>query len=283
MSFTEEDLTPEEDAADSLRTHIITAIDNELIGKVASTGKPIYSSQDHTTPAYVRNASCWAADYVSQLTAISPWNSDASFQKAGVLVSPRHVLFATHYLPAVDSTIRFVKADNTVVTRTITDLETLTVVDAPNLYPDITVGLLDSDVGSGINFAKVLTVSFTDKLPPLNTNFLPCARTDQEEKLLICNLVNLPTATSPTQFCSMLQPADIPRLEFYENMVGGDSGSPVFFFINGEMVLLTVMTNGGQGSGTSISAYIDDINAAMTTLGGGYQLTPVDISTFPDV
>ena len=27
----------------------------------------------------------------------------------------------------------------------------------------------------------------------------------------------------------------------------------------------------------------DDINAAMTSLGGGYQLTTMDLSSFPDV
>ena len=36
------------------------------------------------------------------------------------------------------------------------------------------------------------------------------------------------------------------------------------------------------GVATSVAAFRDDINAAMTSLGGGYQLTTMDLSSFPD-
>lgn len=246
----------------------------------------LFSSVNHASPSYTRNASNWAADYVSELTAISPWNSESGQMKQGVLISPRHVLFAQHYYPATTTTIRFVAADGTVCDRTLDAVVSLTQTDTN--YPDFTIGLLDSDVDAGIAFAKVMPVAaITDKLPDLNVHHLPAASTDQEGKLLVRNWVNYPTTTSPTAYCAFQQPYgagdDIARNAFYEGFVGGDSGSPCFVFINGEMVLLTVVTTGGEGAGTSVTAYISDINAAMTTLGGGYQLTEADVSGFADL
>lgn len=249
---------------------------------------PVYTSQNHIAPSYTRNASLWAVDYVQALTALSPWNSSTGPTKAGVLVSPRHVLFATHFTPATGCTIRFVAADGTVCDRTLSAVQSLTVTDAPNLYPDITVGVLDSDVAAGISFAKIFSATaITSKLPNLNVYHLPAAGTDQEEKLLVRNWVNMPTTTGATAYCAFQAPGntgdDINRSAFYENFVSGDSGSPQFVFVNGEMVLLAALTFGGGGSGTSVTAFASSINTAMTALGGGYQLTEIDVSTFADL
>jgi hypothetical protein len=63
-----------------------------------------------------------------------------------------------------------------------------------------------------------------------------------------------------------------------------DSGNPTFALINGEAVLLSVHST--QDGGPFLSGHLpegnyESINAAMTTLGGGYQLTPIDLSAFP--
>lgn len=59
--------------------------------------------------------------------------------------------------------------------------------------------------------------------------------------------------------------------------VGGDSGNPAFLIIRNKPVLLSVWTSGGAGTGSFVNAWRSDINAAMTTLGGGYQLTSVSL------
>lgn len=51
--------------------------------------------------------------------------------------------------------------------------------------------------------------------------------------------------------------------------------------VDGELVLLTVATH--SGGGTEIQAFTDDINTMMTTLGGGYQLTEIDLSKYAKV
>lgn len=265
-------------ATGSLRKHITDAIDSALAGKTASTALAIFSTQDHATPSYVRNASCWGASWASALTSLSPWNSESSNTKAGTLISPRHVLFATHYLPAVGATMRFIKTDGTVVTRTLSSLSSLT--QTQFAYPDLTVGKLDSDVPSGIEFARVLPDTWANYLPSLTSYFVPCVCTDQEEKLLVREVTAIPSATSPYALVQMTSSVDAQRRAFYEDIVGGDSGNPAMLVVNGQLVLLTVWTYGGSGSGTSIMAFKSAINTAMTTLGGGYTLTNADFSGF---
>jgi hypothetical protein len=64
--------------------------------------------------------------------------------------------------------------------------------------------------------------------------------------------------------------------------VNGDSGNPCFLIIDGVPVLVTTWTYGGAGAGPRIHALHNEINAVMTTLGGGHQLTDVDLSDFTD-
>ena len=78
-------------------------------------------------------------------------------------------------------------------------------------------------------------------------------------------------------------PVDSFRQGFYEDLVPGDSGNPVFLVISGMPVLLTVWTGPGAGNGTSIVALKDDINSIMIELGGGYQLTPINLSGFTTI
>ena len=242
---------------------------------------PIFSSQNHVTPAYVRNSGNWAAEHVQSLTAISPWNSDGSFQKAGILVSPRHVLFATHFKPSSGSTIRFVAADNTVVTRTLSGLTDLPTTS--DYYPDITIAVMDSDVPATISFAKVLPSGFETKLPAnIQAARIPVAATDQEEKLIVIDLAELPHDHIIDMACAMQKPVSPLRLNFNEGLVGGDSGNPAFWFLNGDLVLLTMWTSSSLGgTGGPVNAFRDEINAAMTSLGGGYQLTTVDLTSYP--
>lgn len=246
-------------------------IDNAISGKTPSTAKPIYSTQNHSTATYTRNTNCWAG--IWDLTPISPWNSTDSNRRAGTLISPRHIIFAAHYQISTGATVRFVDASNNVVTRTMTNK--LTHPSYSNYYPDITVGVLDSDVPNTISFAKILPQNWSTYLPSLsNTYRIPALVLDQEEKALVSDLRGL---TSNATFST---PTNTTRLGFFETIIGGDSGNPGFLIINGTLVILTVWTYQGAGLGTSIVAQKTDINTMMSTLGGGYSLTEIDLSGF---
>lgn len=257
-------------ATGSLRAHLDAQIDSRIAGKNVATDMRIFSTQNHSTATYVRNTGCWAAGV--DLTPISPWNSESAHHKAGILISPCHVLFATHYHPATGTTLRFITADNVVVTRTTIATQSLTMTSG--LYPDLTVARLDSDVPGTISFARVLPDDYTDYLPTLETLEVPIFGTDQEEKALV---KETPLTSSVAR---MRTPASLTRRAWDEGVVGGDSGNPACLIINGKLVLVTVWTYGGTGTGTFINPQRAAINAIMTSLGGGYTLTDVDLSAY---
>jgi len=257
-------------------SHASAQVDSRIAGKTASSAKPIYTTQDHINSIYTRNVSCWAYDI--DLTCMSPWNSQGGSNFAGVLISPRHVLFAAHYQPEVGTIMRFVKTDNTVVTRTIT--AKLTHPAYVPYFPDLCVAVLDSDVPAGVNFAKVLPANYANYFKSAQYR-VAIMSTDQEKKALIKDWLGQYTANSGYILANNVSPIDSKRLEFDEFLIGGDSGSPSFLIINSSLILLAVATISGGGAGTDLPPQKAAINTMMTTLGGGYQLTEVDLSSFP--
>jgi hypothetical protein len=256
----------------SLAKDLNDGVDLRIAGTTASESKPIYSTQDHSGQNYVRNTDCWANDL--DLTPISPWNSTGNNTRAGTLISPRHIIFAKHYQIATGATVRFIKSDGTVVNRTMTAKQTVSTDGT-----DITIGVLDSDVPEGISFAKVLPDNWGDYLPNIDQR-VPAFFTDQQEKALVAD-VNFAYDTTSELF-RFRYPVDDKRLEYSETLIGGDSGNPAFFIIDDELVILSCWWYGGAGSGPNILKYKSDINSIMTSLGGGYQLTEVGLTSFTD-
>jgi hypothetical protein len=251
----------------SLARYASDAVDTRLSGKT----KPIFSTQDHASATYVRSATCWAADL--NLTCISPWNSGGVNTRAGTLVSPRHIAFAEHYQIGAGATIRFIAADNTVVTRTVTATQSLS--GGTGYQTDITVGVLDSDVPGTIGFARVLAANWATYLPSLSSTLrVPCLALDQEEKALVTELYGL------ASFAFFASPSDATRLSFYESLISGDSGNPVFLIDDQGLILLSTWTFGGAGSGPDYSDWLSGLNSILTSLGGGYQLTTATFSGF---
>lgn len=208
----------------------------------------------------LRNPQCWGASL--DLTAF------CITSQAGVLVSPRHVLFVTHYHPAVGATLQWVTQDNQTISRTLTAVVSLP--DTSYLHPDITVGMIDSEVPASISFVKV----FGDNSMRDWAGFrVPVIIRDQFNHLHEADVQQvLPlAATAPTVWLQIpLSPLRLPR---YKDIISGDSGSPVCVVENSKPVLLTMLSQGGSGRGTLLAAYIAPINAAMQQLGGTEQLT----------
>lgn len=256
-------------------------VDSAIAGDTPATAKPLFSSVDHVTPAYTRNVDCWGAAWAAQLTALSVWNSEAAGQKAGVLITPRHVLMARHFQCEIGTTLRFVKADGTVVDRTI-DAK----ADIPEiltLYPDVCICQLDSDVSAGIAFAKVLPDNWENYLADQGSD-VPIFARDQENKLLVRD-INALAGSLPMQRKNLYAqaPVESTRLSFYEAFISGDSGSPLCCLIDGQIVALAANSFGGPGEGSSAVGWKMEINTLLAGLDGGYQLTEVDLSGYKDL
>lgn len=228
---------------------------------------PLFSSMDHTSGTYLRNSGCWGATI--NTTPISVWNSTGVAQRGGILISPRHVLFAKHWMPTTQAVIRFVADNDALVERTVSAVENLS-------GADLSVALLDSDVPSSITFAKVLPKDWRQKIPDVAGFAIPCVWVDPDKKLLVVDLAAL--EADQFSMAAGVEPTHSQRAIRYENVVSGDSGCAVCLVADGALVALTCWTFGGAGSGSSIAFYSNEINDAMTSLGGGYQLTSLDLA-----
>jgi hypothetical protein len=215
------------------------------------------------------------------MTCISPWNSTGGSTRAGVLVTPRHILFAAHYEISEGATVRFVTADGQVIDRTMVRR-----VRHPSYepwYPDLTVGILNSDV-SGSTPCKVLPTNYTTYLPT-GPDRISALCLDQEEKAIVTDLQEF-SSESGIYLARFRYPHLADEIVLFENKITGDSGNPAFLIINNELVLLTVWTGGGPGSGTFITPQIDAINNMIATSDSlvgtstGYTLATASLSGF---
>lgn len=286
-----------------LYKHTDEAITTRLSNVTASNFKDIYTTQNHNLSSYVRNLSCWCYDLAQQMTCISPWNNAAGdpggARGAGVLITPRHVYMAAHYPLLSGTIIRFVTQNNQAVDRTI--LATFTHPQFNGQWPDITLGLLDSDVPTTITPVQTLSTNFLDYLQR-GTNFsgsyynpIPYTGvlyTDQEEKALVADFVQTNKA-----FNTFIAPTNTIKLSAYEPVVVGDSGNPVFLIINNKLALLTVWTgiSGPYIFGTNyenIQTFSNTLCSFMSLqdmisgvdskygISTNYQVSAIDLSSF---
>lgn len=262
--------------AGSLAKHIVDQVDGLIAGLTASDDTMlVYSTQDHLTPAYVRNSGLWLD---VDLTCASPYQDGSQpTKRTGTLIAPDAVLTVDHYPVAVGATIRFVTADGTVIERTVTGRQ---VVLTPDLSEtDLMVAVLDSDVPGTITPVKLLPANIYSYLPTLDGSGpgLPVVNLDCEERASIRAMDH-----SVNHFREPYESEDEGGyVPWFGLIVAGDSGDPVFLIINGEVVLTTVLTFGWGGWGYPAHEYLTEIDAALSDLGSGHAVETVDLSGFP--
>lgn len=266
--------------------HINSTILSKISGKIASSDKFVYSIQNPWTPQFTRNPTCWL-NGVSNISCFSPaqLSGAAWYARSGNLISPRHFTLAKHFIFTILSggtELRFVDDNNNVVTRKATKIIT-------DPLSDIAVGILDADVPNNIKFAKVL--------PPHHKLYFQqedviryAVFLDSQEKASIGINTYLPSrrprVSGQNNVIYVQNPnfIAIPSLKdrihpsiynFYESPVAPDSGNPMFLIIDNELVMIGHWTT--SISGPAYTGYFDIINSMMTELGGGYQLTPIDL------
>jgi hypothetical protein len=245
-------------------------IDDAIFGLTAnSSTKQIFSSKSPsaTTPAFTRSSTCWAKNIDTSPQSI--WNNHAStsfpFQAggyggSGTLISPRHIVYSYHFQFADGTILVFVDMNNNCYTRTLSSSVRVG-------GTDIQIGLLDSDITT-VSFAKILKLNLASKT---NSNYkLPVLFMDQDRNALVGEYYIINDGgycVSPTESAQ--------RTSFYELPIGGDSGNPICLVYENQIIL--AFTFFSATAGPSLSHYVNDINTAMTTLGGGYTATTFGI------
>ena len=281
--------------AGSARKALSDPIDNALTGANPATQQKVYTSQDHTTPTYVRNTSFFLqSTHAEALTCVSPWNSMQAGKRAGTAITPRHAVCANHYRIPVGAKLRFVASDNTVVERTV--VQAANIIFSNPLYPHTTLSndvwfmLLDSDLPASITPCKLFPYDYEAYLPDGTTteggNSIPLLALDYSENGLVLDYLgkNGPVIPS-TPFALYIQPTLPDRLAFYDQIIPGDSGNPIFAAIGSELWLMSTFT--GSTGGPSYGGLVSELNAMITTLDTlqgditGHTVTVGDLSSYP--
>lgn len=294
-------------AEGSLGHHITQTILDMVDGVPANdTTKNLFVSNNYslTSPAAVRNPDVFTGDIDLSAISIINGTSSGGYVHQGMLISPRHIITATHF--QTGNVVVFMRPDGSFVTANVVSRSNhvggaLTY----NGITDVTVAYLDTEI-TGITPFKLLPSDWRDYLPTgyreaaygsadYKTVKLPCltktahkASGASGDQISINEVVELNDTeyglSALTQTHGYYTVLDSSR--FYSKIVGGDSGSPNFFLINGEKVLL--MSYHTAGAGRHYGDLATEINTAMNALAtaagdpaaGTYAVNTVDLSGF---
>ena len=266
--------------AGSARKALSDPMDDALIVANPATQQQVYTTQD----PYVRNTSFFLqGTHAEALTCASPWNSTGGTRRAGTAITPRHAVCANHYPIPVGATIRFIASDNTVITRTV--------VQAARIFKngngtDAWMILFDSDLPASITPCKIFPDGYETYLPAGATTAaafaLPLLAMDFSENGIALDLIKESANTNPTMIYGA--PTIPHRLAFYDPIISGDSGNPIFAVIGSELWLLSTFF--GAASGPFYGALVTELNAMITTLDTlqgditGHTVTVGDLSSY---
>ena len=187
------------------------------------------------------------------------------------LISPRHVLMAKHYQREYEDVVLFHDRRGRAIVRFIE--EKLALPGGSAFQPggsssDMAVGRLDEEVP--VKFYRVLPPR-----PDYAEHLIGALAviTDKDRNLLMRRVTGF--GEGHVRFGK----ADEYPPKCADPLNGGDSGNPGFLVVGGEPVLIETHTYAQMGQGPFIS-YPENyagINRLMAELGGGYQLTPIEI------
>ena len=266
--------------AGSARKALSDPMDTALSGANPATQQKVYTTQD----PYVRNTSFFLqGTHAEALTCASPWNSAGSNQRAGTAITPRHAVCAKHYPVPVGATMRFITSDNTVITRTVVQAGIVT-----TSAQDAWMVLLDSDLPASITPCKLFPDGYETYLPAgvssVAAYALPLLAMDFSENGTVLDFINQFSKYNGSPFAFYGAPTISHRLAFYDPIISGDSGNPIFGVIGSELWLLSTFFGGG--SGPFYGGLVTELNAMITTLDTlqgditGHTVTVGDLSSY---
>jgi len=277
--------------------HAARQIDRRIEGRKAADSLAMFLDYQANGKASIfkRNPKFWAADLGQELTCMSPWNAMDGSRRAGVLITPRHILVAHHFPLNPGTLISFISLRNeNIVRKTLASVQVPNKPRRPNMVDmiDFDIVVLDADLPPEISPCHLAPRDFEDYLPPGATGrnivpsgpFIPALGLNQEEEGFVNQLSNADLATSFTLPQAATEPQ---RAEFKKNVIMYDSGNPSFFLVNGKLMLTTIWAGGGGGSGASACLFIPAIDATIAEVDKaakikptGYKVTETDLSGF---
>jgi hypothetical protein len=260
----------------------------------------IYSNFDYTNNKYTKNINCWAGRLDFSGVTVNHSGGEGSIRNLSA-ITPYHAIGAEHFAPLIGDTYYFCDSNNQTVIRTVQN-----VINVP--ARDCCVVRFSEALPSSVKKYKTLPSNYLNYLPinrmvynyydvieQWRGSYIPIVcmshyRWDAEWPLQRLNryayvyqtdyLNNLSTLLLSYSFPANSYPNDFSNYDGVPSGVqGGDSGSPLFFIINNDLVI--AYHHQGAASGYLHASYLDGIQNAINTLGpSGYSYGTVDLSQF---
>lgn len=212
------------------------------------------------------NEKFWLKDV--DFSCASPWNDSCGAERAGTLISKRHVVFAKHFTLWKGVRILFVDQEGEVCPCNVEKTKDIA-------GTDITVGLLNAEVTPNIHPAKILPDDFYKHIG--DGRGLPIVTLTRKERAVLAEANRIPTNGAPAAV-RVRKPRSAARERLREEIVGGDSGNPAFLLVGSDLILLYCLHHGGVGSGPWLHMHRHEIQAAMDDLCPGYKLEEFDFT-----
>lgn len=217
------------------------------------------------------NAGCWAAAFdFTGVAHKNSWSGTAS--GAGVAITRRHVLFAAHYLPAVGSTLTFIAADNTKITRTILAHNSGNVAGHINPNPvvaDLAVAVLSADLPESITDYPVVGDWIQNSVTGGIAQQWVGIKLDKARRALLAgyastSAIDYPLVSGTYEGHALTAKVrgiltdysnDVPHYlsdysAYSAPSITGDSGTPRFFPLSGSTLALAGCVTSSNGGGT---------------------------------
>ena len=212
---------------------------------------------------FTHNPKFWAKGI--DFSCASPWNSAGGSQRAGTLISKRHIIFAQHFPLWKGVRIVFVGEDGGVCPCYVEKTK-------PLKRGDIMIGLLNAEVTPNIHPAKILPVGFEKYIG--DGKGMPVGTFNQKEKLYLTEANAVPTNGAPMYGISSRDTTSAKLARFREDIVGGDSGNPAFLLIGDQAILAYCLYS--VAAGPAPHMYRSEIQQTMDELCPGYKLEEFD-------
>lgn len=276
----------------NLHTTVASTIDALIAGKTYSTVGRRFSTEDYATQTYVQNAAYWLKDFSNHwgMAAYNSWwaSGNQGNRYCAIAITPHIVLFSWHVAVGT-GTHTFVKPDGTkiVVNGTTTARVGTTDLGVQLITQDMqAAGIPIFKVLDSTFYAKLITYTAGSRMPVIGmigggTVLSDGATlTHPNRYATVRDLNNFISSGKEVQ---LAVPTDSQRLAFYYDAYEtGDSGNNIVVPIDGELVLLGRIQNGGAGQAPSPLNYITALNTAIGTLVAE-TVTVKNLSAYDDV
>lgn len=216
--------------------------------------------------------------HIGKLTCIVAWNSRGGDQRGAVMITPWHFVCSHHFALEKEDLIRCVATDGTVHERIVASSWLMRVSSSeinPNdpdgnkiIETDVRIGRVLDPFPPSIQPCKLFPKDFADWMPAgPDSNFysgtqIPVMVFDQDKNANIFEFIQaggeiwpevspFPPSGAIPPYAYFLEPTLeiaqslynqapilLPRYEFREELIIGDSGSPVFFVSETELLLV---------------------------------------------